>query len=135
MEWIGFVVERLEVAARGRAEHVVGHLDVGVAEIFGGLRPVADLRGVGADVARRKPGVELHGIAPRSFMRRSTLDYQPQLPRWRFPSPPPAGPDSFLPSSAFCFNSRWTRTTVDTPTPSVLATFSMPWPVPSLFRM
>lgn len=46
-------------------DHVVGHFDVGIAQILGRLRPVADLGGIGADVARREEGVELHGCASR----------------------------------------------------------------------
>src|SRR5262249_1731033 len=58
------VVERNPAIPRRRAEDVIGDLDIGVAEIFRRLRPVADLRGVVADIERREEGVELHGGPP-----------------------------------------------------------------------
>ena len=51
MERIGFVINRLPVAAWGSAENVVGDFDMGEPERFGRLCPVADFRGVSADVA------------------------------------------------------------------------------------
>jgi hypothetical protein len=55
------VVERNPAVPRRRAKDVIGHLDIGVAEIFGCLRPVADLRGIAANVEAREEGIELHG--------------------------------------------------------------------------
>src|SRR5262249_47833201 len=55
-----FVVERNPAVARRGAEDVIGHLDIGVAEVFRRLRPIADLRGIAADIERREEGVELH---------------------------------------------------------------------------
>src|SRR5262249_37486124 len=60
VERVVLAVGRLPVAARRRAEHVVGDLDAVEAEILGRLAPVADLRRVGTDVARREEGIELH---------------------------------------------------------------------------
>ena len=44
------VIERNPAVPRGRAEDVVGDLDIGVAEFFRRLRPIADLRRIAADV-------------------------------------------------------------------------------------
>ncbi len=57
---IVLAVGRLPVAARGRAKDVIGDLDAVVAEILGGLRPIADLRRVGADVAGGEEGIQQH---------------------------------------------------------------------------
>src|SRR5262249_36578357 len=61
------VIERNPAVPRRRAEDVIGHLDIGIAEIFGRLRPIADLRRIVADIERREEGVELHGGPPTGF--------------------------------------------------------------------
>jgi len=60
LERIELAVDRLPVAARRRAEDVIGDLDAVVAETLRGLRPIPDLRWVGANVARREEGVQQH---------------------------------------------------------------------------
>jgi hypothetical protein len=57
---IELAVVRLPVATRCRAIDVIGHFDAVVAEAFSGLRPVADLCRVGANIAGRKEGVQQH---------------------------------------------------------------------------
>src|SRR5215475_14246124 len=44
------VVELNPAIPRRRSEDVIGYLDIGVAEIFRRLRPIADLRGIVADI-------------------------------------------------------------------------------------
>src|SRR5262249_43082173 len=63
------VVERNPAIPRRRAEDVIGYLDIGVAEIFRRLRPIADLRRIVADIERREEGVELHVGSPTGFGR------------------------------------------------------------------
>jgi hypothetical protein len=55
------VVERDPAVPRRRAEDVIRHLDIGVAQIFGCLRPVTDLRRIAANIEAREEGIELHG--------------------------------------------------------------------------
>jgi len=64
------VVERNPAVARRRAKDVIGDLDIGVAEIFRRLRPVADLRGIVAYIERREEGIELH-VGPPTGSGRS----------------------------------------------------------------
>src|SRR5262249_12039518 len=44
------VIERNPAIPRRRAEDVIGYLDIGVAEVFRSLRPIADLRRIVADI-------------------------------------------------------------------------------------
>src|SRR5262249_39305598 len=64
MKGICLVVERGPTVARRGPEHMIGHFNVGKAEVFGGLRPVADLCWIVANIARWKHGVKLHDRAP-----------------------------------------------------------------------
>src|SRR5262249_7118102 len=52
---------RPSIACR-RAEDVVRHFYVGIAQIFRRLRPVADLCGIGTDISGRKERIESHGV-------------------------------------------------------------------------
>src|SRR5262245_48166041 len=64
MKWILLIIERGPAVARRGAEHMIGHFYVGIAEVFGRLRPVADLCWIIANIAGWKHGVELHDHAP-----------------------------------------------------------------------
>ena len=60
VERILLIVDRHPAIPRGRAEHVIGHLDMGVSKRLRGLRPIADLCRVGADITGGKESVEAH---------------------------------------------------------------------------
>src|SRR4051812_38734329 len=51
VERISFVISRSPAIPCRGAEHMIGHLDVRVAEILRGLRPVANPRRIAADIA------------------------------------------------------------------------------------
>src|SRR5205823_1972336 len=54
--------DRLPIAASGGTEDVIGYLDMVVAEVFGGLRPIADFRRIVADRAGREKSAEFHRV-------------------------------------------------------------------------
>src|SRR5258708_35381621 len=60
MEGVGLVITRRTAVARGRAEHVVGDLDIEISEILRGLRPVADFYRIAANIACREERAEMH---------------------------------------------------------------------------
>src|SRR5712671_36173 len=47
-------VDRLPIAACRCTEDMIGYLDMVIAEVFGGLRPIADFRRIVADRAGRE---------------------------------------------------------------------------------
>jgi len=60
VERIFFGVDRLPIATRGGAEDMIGYLDMVIAEVFGGLRPIADFCRIIANRAGREKSAEFH---------------------------------------------------------------------------
>src|SRR5690348_14526 len=52
----------LPVAACSGAEDMIGYLDMIIAEVFGGLRPIADFRRIVANRAGREKSAEFHWV-------------------------------------------------------------------------
>src|SRR5207237_6068690 len=62
VECVLFAVDRLPVAARGGTEDMIGYLDMVIAKVFGGLRPIADFCRIVADGTGREKSAEFHGL-------------------------------------------------------------------------
>jgi hypothetical protein len=62
VERIFFGVDRLPIATRGCAEDVIRYLDMVIAEVFGGLRPIADFRRIVANRPGREECAEFHRV-------------------------------------------------------------------------
>src|SRR5208337_1517293 len=66
VESILLIVKRHPAIPAFRSEDVIGDFDIRVSEIFGCLRPIADLGGIGPNIKRREKGIVLHGSPPNS---------------------------------------------------------------------
>ena len=62
VERVFFGVDRVPIAARGGTEDMIGYLDMVIAKVFGGLRPIADFCRIVADGAGREKSAEFHGL-------------------------------------------------------------------------
>src|SRR5262249_17370183 len=79
VEGVALVVERHPAVAALGAEDVIGDLDIGVAEIFRGLRPISDLRGIRPNIERWDERIELHGSLSIVRDRVSAFTYSRKL--------------------------------------------------------
>jgi hypothetical protein len=62
VERVFFAVDRLPIAACRGTEDMIGDLDMAIAKVFCGLRPIADFRRIIADGAGREKSAEFHSV-------------------------------------------------------------------------